>query len=82
MTNSIGTMSLLCGFLIIFSGVYLLNYHENEPDGSSGRCRRLATGEDVEDGEEDGRTRLSLQELPRFSGETQCEDRSRLMMHS
>lgn len=76
MTNSIGTMSLLCGFLIIFSGVYLLNYHENNANGSSNE--RLA-GEDVANGDGDLHARLSLQELPRFSGETQCEDRTRLM---
>lgn len=67
-------MSLLCGFLIIFSGVYLLNYHEE--DGSS--HERLAS-EDVADEDRDMGRRFSLQELPRFSGETQCEDRTRLM---
>ena len=69
-------MSLLCGFLIIFSGVYLLNYHEENVDGSLNE--RLAD-EDVTDRDGDVRTRFSLQELPRFSGETQCEDRTRLM---
>lgn len=74
MTSGIGTMSLLCGFLIIFSGVYLLNYHED--DGSS--HERLA-GEDIAHRDGDNGGRFSLQELPRFSGETQCEDRTRLM---
>lgn len=76
MTSGIGTMSLLCGFLIIFSGVYLLNYHEKDADGSSDE--RLA-GENVAHSDGDDRTRFSLQELPRFSGETQCEDRTRLI---
>jgi len=32
-TNAINTLSLLCGFLIIFSGVYLLNLARTDPDG-------------------------------------------------
>lgn len=73
MTNSIGTMSLLCGFLIIFSGVYLLNYPGN------GSLKDRLADEAVTDDVGDVLTRLSLQELPRYSGETQCEDRTRLM---
>ncbi|KAF1998392.1 DUF803-domain-containing protein [Amniculicola lignicola CBS 123094] len=32
-TNSVNTISLLCGFLVIFSGVYLLNLSRDDPDG-------------------------------------------------
>ncbi|MCJ1475458.1 hypothetical protein MMC13_004120 [Lambiella insularis] len=32
-TDIVNTVSLLCGFLIIFSGVYLLNLHSGDPDG-------------------------------------------------
>ncbi|KAL4748093.1 hypothetical protein BDW72DRAFT_160147 [Aspergillus terricola var. indicus] len=32
-TDAVNTISLLCGFLIIFSGVYLLNISRNDPDG-------------------------------------------------
>ena len=32
-TNATNTISLLCGFLIIFSGVYLLNLSREDPDG-------------------------------------------------
>ncbi|PGH26529.1 hypothetical protein AJ80_01843 [Polytolypa hystricis UAMH7299] len=31
--DSVNTISLLCGFLIIFSGVYLLNLSRTDPDG-------------------------------------------------
>ncbi|KAL4736432.1 magnesium transporter NIPA-domain-containing protein [Aspergillus similis] len=34
-TDAVNTISLLCGFLIIFSGVYLLNISRNDPDGHS-----------------------------------------------
>jgi hypothetical protein len=32
-TSAINTISLLCGFLVIFSGVYLLNLSRDDPDG-------------------------------------------------
>ena len=33
-TDAVNTISLLCGFLIIFSGVYLLNLSREDPDGA------------------------------------------------
>jgi hypothetical protein len=38
-TDAVNTISLLCGFLVIFSGVYLLNLSRGDPDG-----RRLLNG--------------------------------------
>lgn len=32
-TDTVNTISLLCGFLIIFTGVYLLNLSREDPDG-------------------------------------------------
>jgi magnesium transporter len=32
-TSAINTISLLCGFLVIFSGVYLLNFSRTDPHG-------------------------------------------------
>ncbi|KAI5305003.1 hypothetical protein KEM56_005522 [Ascosphaera pollenicola] len=32
-SDSVNTISLLCGFLIIFTGVYLLNMSRSDPDG-------------------------------------------------
>ena len=32
-TDAVNTISLLCGFLIIFTGVYLLNLSRKDPDG-------------------------------------------------
>lgn len=32
-TSAVNTISLICGFLIIFSGVYLLNVSRSDPDG-------------------------------------------------
>lgn len=45
-TDVVNTLSLLCGFLVIFTGVYLLNLSRADPDG-----HRLMTGKD---GEVDG----------------------------
>lgn len=33
-TDAVNTISLLCGFLVIFSGVYLLNLSRGDPDGN------------------------------------------------
>src|SRR4051794_29108713 len=32
-SDAVNTLSLLCGFLIIFTGVYLLNLSRSDPDG-------------------------------------------------
>lgn len=32
-TDAVNTISLLCGFLVIFTGVYLLNLSRDDPDG-------------------------------------------------
>ncbi|RAO66252.1 uncharacterized protein BHQ10_002264 [Talaromyces amestolkiae] len=44
-TDAVNTISLLCGFLVIFSGVYLLNLSRHDPDG-----RQLLASKDDEDG--------------------------------
>ncbi|PGH02804.1 hypothetical protein GX51_04416 [Blastomyces parvus] len=59
-TDPVNTISLLCGFLVIFSGVYLLNLSRTDPDGVA------LIGKGDEDGvPTDGiasiQTRLSLQ---------------------
>ena len=33
-TSAVNTISLLCGFLVIFSGVYLLNLSRDDPEGT------------------------------------------------
>ena len=43
-TDHVNTVSLICGFLIIFTGVYLLNLSSDDPDG-----KRLLNGH-IEDG--------------------------------
>ena len=60
-TDAVNTLSLLCGFLVIFSGVYLLNLSRADPNG-----HRLAAGKDDADGiQTDGiaviQTRRSMQ---------------------
>jgi hypothetical protein len=42
--DAVNTISLLCGFLVIFSGVYLLNLSREDPDG------RRALGNSFSDG--------------------------------
>ncbi|RVX72652.1 hypothetical protein B0A52_04050 [Exophiala mesophila] len=44
-TDAVNTISLLCGFLVIFAGVYLLNLSRGDPDG-----HRLLNGKIEEDG--------------------------------
>ncbi|KZF19736.1 DUF803 domain membrane protein [Xylona heveae TC161] len=43
-TDAVNTISLLCGFLVIFTGVYLLNLSRGDPDG-----HKLLNGK-IEDG--------------------------------
>lgn len=89
-TDGVSIVSLLCGFLIIFSGVYLLNLSEQYPDG-----RGLSTGRSEHSIPTDGitgiQTRLSMQSYrsldPRrgsngsitFSPQTPQDDRDGLM---
>jgi magnesium transporter len=68
-TDGIKTTSLLCGFFVIFSGVYLLNFPENRLDARRSYNR-------VENGDTDG---TGLGASPRSSEETQCEDRTALI---
>ncbi|KPM46232.1 hypothetical protein AK830_g349 [Neonectria ditissima] len=60
-TDPVNTLSLLCGFLITFTGVYLLNLSRGDPHGHrliSGRGGPDATGTDMVSGLQ---TRLSMQ---------------------
>ena len=34
-TDAVNTISLICGFLVIFAGVYLLNLSREDPDGKN-----------------------------------------------
>ena len=59
-TGTVNTISLLCGFLIIFTGVYLLNLSREDPDGR----KLLSDGDDTgvpTDGMSGIQTRHSLQ---------------------
>lgn len=44
-TDAVNTISLLCGFLVIFTGVYLLNLSRKDPDGLN-MMNGKAVGED------------------------------------
>lgn len=60
-TDTVNTLSLLSGFLVTFSGVYLLNLSRSDPHGRkliSGRGGPDATGTDMVSSMQ---TRLSLQ---------------------
>lgn len=49
-TETVNTLSLLCGFLVTFTGVYLLNLSRHDPDGTKSLARRSAgdiTGTDM-----------------------------------
>ncbi|KAF9734517.1 duf803 domain membrane protein [Paraphaeosphaeria minitans] len=43
-TSAVNTISLLCGFLVIFSGVYLLNLSRDDPDGSRALGNNFSDG--------------------------------------
>jgi hypothetical protein len=40
MTDRIKTVTLLCGFFVIFAGVYLLNFSSNKSQGRGFSCER------------------------------------------
>lgn len=49
-TETVNTLSLICGFLVTFTGVYLLNLSRNDPNGTKMLARRGngdATGTDM-----------------------------------
>ncbi|KAH8889358.1 DUF803-domain-containing protein [Thozetella sp. PMI_491] len=48
-TDVVNTLSLICGFLVTFTGVYLLNLSRNDPNGTNMLARRAgdATGTDM-----------------------------------
>lgn len=56
--DPVNTLSLLCGFLVTFTGVYLLNLSRNDPHGTGGRRETDATGTDMVSSFQ---TRLSMQ---------------------
>jgi hypothetical protein len=43
-TSAVNTISLLCGFLIIFSGVYLLNLSREDPNGNQAHGGHMIDG--------------------------------------
>ncbi|KAK3295718.1 magnesium transporter NIPA-domain-containing protein [Chaetomium fimeti] len=49
-TEAVNTLSLICGFLVTFTGVYLLNLSRNDPNGTKMLARRSngdTTGTDM-----------------------------------
>lgn len=59
--DPVNTLSLICGFLVTFTGVYLLNLSRGDPHGrrlTAGRGGADATGTDMVSGFQ---TRLSMQ---------------------
>jgi len=61
-TDAVNTISLLCGFLVIFSGVYLLNLSRTDPDGHQSMNGKLDDEDGVPtDGIASISTRRSLQ---------------------
>ncbi|KAK3368115.1 magnesium transporter NIPA-domain-containing protein [Podospora didyma] len=49
-TDTVTTLSLICGFLVTFTGVYLLNLSRHDPNGTSSLARRSggdSTGTDM-----------------------------------
>lgn len=60
-TNAVNTISLLAGFLVIFSGVYLLNLSRMDPNSRSMGANKGLDGIPMENGIASLQTRRSLQ---------------------
>ncbi|GAB1217877.1 hypothetical protein ATERTT37_007120 [Aspergillus terreus] len=60
-TDAVNTISLLCGFLVIFSGVYLLNLSRHDPDGRQMLNSKLDDEGVPTDGIASFQTRRSMQ---------------------
>ncbi|KAJ5126727.1 hypothetical protein N7448_007506 [Penicillium atrosanguineum] len=60
-TDAVNTISLLCGFLIIFTGVYLLNLSRHDPDGTKLSNSRFDEDGVPTDGIASFQTRRSMQ---------------------
>ncbi|KAF9885917.1 hypothetical protein FE257_012207 [Aspergillus nanangensis] len=60
-TDAVNTLSLLCGFLVIFSGVYLLNLSRHESDGRQMLNSKLDDEGVPTDGIASFQTRRSMQ---------------------
>jgi magnesium transporter len=59
-TSPINTITLFCGFLVIFSGVYLLNLSRDDPDGHGSNANKFSDAPPT-DGIAGYQTRRSLQ---------------------
>ncbi|KAF2143448.1 uncharacterized protein K452DRAFT_171289 [Aplosporella prunicola CBS 121167] len=59
-TSAVNTISLLCGFLVIFSGVYLLNLSRSDPDGNGSLANKFGDAVPT-DGIATFQTRRSMQ---------------------
>ncbi|GME25038.1 hypothetical protein BKCO1_2200089 [Neofusicoccum parvum] len=81
-TSAVNTISLICGFLVIFSGVYLLNLSRTDPDGTSGLANKFGDAVPT-DGIATFQTRRSMQsrrsDESGFAGRGSLGDRERLM---
>lgn len=60
-TDAVNTISLLCGFLVIFTGVYLLNLSRHDPDGHTMVNSKLDEDGVPTDGMASFQTRRSMQ---------------------
>lgn len=78
-TDPINTLSLLCGFLVTFTGVYLLNLSRGDPNGFkmiSGRGGVDAVGTDIIS---QIQTRRSMEARRSLGSRTMSSDREGLM---
>jgi hypothetical protein len=81
MTDTVKTITLLCGFVVIFAGVYLVNFSSNIADGH-GVSGERSPNDSVTSGPGFFRPRLSSADSRRTSEETQVDDDRKGLMHS
>lgn len=78
-TEAVNTLSLICGFLVTFTGVYLLNLSRNDPNGTKMLARRGnsdATGTDMISSIQ---TRMSMEARRSQGGGNHASDREGLI---
>jgi hypothetical protein len=80
-TDGIKSITLLTGFLVIFLGVYLLNYHANPPSDLEFSDHRLSSMSSMsfEGSTSHSRSFFELHDSTRSSMESQSGDRDKLI---
>ncbi|KAK4137161.1 DUF803-domain-containing protein [Trichocladium antarcticum] len=78
-TETVSILSLICGFLVTFTGVYLLNLSRSDPNGTKQLARRIAGDSTGTDMISSLQTRLSMEARRSQSHRMSAGDREGLI---